>query len=158
MVEALLCMELKPCSSLHHAGICNGTSQCTVYPNRPISQILQCITQISHNAVFYNRNMGLVDRGNCATGLLIWKQVWLGYVVSYWRYTGAYLPISCRVTAPVLVQSYECPTVNEITLKDIGKIPWFQITTQLNRNCTHYCWDVPQKTYWDYCADTLPPV
>ena len=56
------------------------------YPHkRPMSRIPQCITQISHNAPFCNRNvhmctfllqngalwgMGLVHCGNCATGLL----------------------------------------------------------------------------------------
>ena len=135
MVKALLCMELKPCSSLHHAGICNGTSQCTVYPNRPISQILQCIRQISHNAVFCNRNVHISVTKYCIVEYLtgaLWElfnrsinmQTGLfGYVISSWRHTGTYLPISCRFTTLVLGQSYECPTANKVTLKDIGKLP-----------------------------------
>ena len=44
------------------------------------------------------------------------------YVISSWRIVVVYLPISFRVTSLALGQSYDCPSISEVTLKNMGKI------------------------------------
>ena len=44
------------------------------------------------------------------------------YIMSSLWVCGIYLPISYRVTSLTLGQSYDCPSVSEVTLKDMGEM------------------------------------
>ena len=46
------------------------------------------------------------------------------------------LPISFRITSLALGQSYDCPSANEVTLKDMGKINQLSATTQHDQAST----------------------
>ena len=53
--------------------------------------------------------------------------------VSTWRIHVNYLLISFWVTSLTMGRSYDCTRAGEITLKDMGKIDWFQSTTNTKR-------------------------
>ena len=50
---------------------------------------------------------------------------------------------SIDIGAITLGQSYDCPSVNGVTLKDIDEINQYLTTKTLySANCMHYSWDV----------------
>ena len=53
-----------------------------------------------------------------------------GYSISYKWIQVVCLPQSFRVASLALGQSYDCPSANEATLKDMGKIYKYQTTTK----------------------------
>ena len=52
---------------------------------------------------------------------------------------------SFRVASLVLGQSYDCPSASEATLKDMGKINWYQTTSKHNKGWT--MWIFPGINY-----------
>ena len=56
-----------------------------------------------------------------------------GYAKSfYWNHV-IHLPTSFKVASLALVQSYDCPSGSEITLKDMDKIVFCQTITKQNK-------------------------
>ena len=55
-----------------------------------------------------------------------------------------HVPIFFKVASLALGQSYDCPSASEATLKDMGKINWYQThnKTQQNGHNVHIPWDV----------------
>ena len=74
-----------------------------------------------------------------------------------------HLPIPFRVTSLTLGQSYDCPSVSEVTLKDMGKTDKYQTTTK-HKLCAWFfgCNECDELflrkgknqwlTHWSYCS------
>ena len=56
------------------------------------------------------------------------------------------IPKLFKVVSSTLRQSYDCATISEITLKDVGKITWYVTTTSTAKwEVSLYFWDVLLK-------------
>ena len=63
--------------------------------------------------------------------LKIWTWFILLHVVMVTRWFNViHLPISLRVTSLALWLSYDCSSVSEVTLNDMGKTDWYKTTTK----------------------------
>ena len=60
-----------------------------------------------------------------------------------------YLPISFRVAALALGQSYDCPSASEATLKDMGQISGMQPQEIISVNYVRNSWVVPYNKLTD---------
>ena len=52
-----------------------------------------------------------------------------GWILSSWWILMRYLPILFRVTSLALGQSLDCPSANEVTLRNMGKMDLYQMST-----------------------------
>ena len=94
--------------------------------------------------------------------LLLWFICWCYITRAYWIH-GMCLPISFRVTSPVLGQSNDCPSASEVTLTDWGKIgcgPFYQHSLILIpawiSNYIHYkVWDVIAYPFLNFNGCTV---